>query len=117
MPLHGRRILVVEDDYYEAKELACLLARAGARPIGPVPCCEDALPLLALTPDMATIDATLRFNEPCAAIVDELDRRGVPFLFVTGWAEAIPARHRDRPVCHKPAGDRQIVAALRALVT
>ena len=43
--LAGRRILVVEDEYFIAQDLQMLLQEIGAEPVGPVPTLQQALDL------------------------------------------------------------------------
>lgn len=109
----GRRVLVVEDDYLLASDLAAMLRRAGAEVIGPFATVRDALRALNEAPDVATLDVQLR-EEASFPIADELARRGVPFVFATGTASEIPAAHAERVVCHKPVADKAILQALAA---
>ena len=44
--LRGRHVLVVEDDYFLATDLAATLSAAGAKVLGPVPTLQAALDLL-----------------------------------------------------------------------
>ncbi|MFS0774361.1 response regulator [Sphingomonas sp. 1P08PE] len=109
--LAGRRVLIVEDNFLLALGLTGTLEAAGAEIIGPVASVRDALDALDPLPDAATLDVQLG-EETSFPIADELARRGVPFIFATGTACAIPAAHRERPICHKPVSDHALLEAL-----
>ena len=110
-PLADRRVLVVEDNYLIAMDLAGMLERAGAEVIGPVMSVQEALDALNPLPDIATLDVQLG-EETSFPIADTLAKQGVPFIFATGTADLIPAAHRSRTLCGKPLSDRAILKAL-----
>ena len=60
--LGGRRLLVVEDDYLVAMDLADELTDHGAEVVGPAGSVKEALALVAATPaiDGAVLDINLR---------------------------------------------------------
>lgn len=102
--LSGRSILVVEDDYVIAADLAWSLRTIGAELRGPVPSVADALRLLAAgdQPDLAILDVNLG-NEDVFAVADALQRLSVPFVFVTGYDPwIIPPRFATAPRLDKP---------------
>jgi CheY-like chemotaxis protein len=84
--LSGRRILVVEDEYFLADDIQNALRSLGAEVAGPVGDLDDALDLInaggAL--DGAVLDVNLR-SEMVFPIARELRTRGVPFVFTTGY--------------------------------
>ncbi len=105
-PLHGRRILVVEDEYYVARELHLGLVAAGASVIGPASSLDIALDLIkaSSTIDAAVLDINLS-GEMVFPAADLLLERGVPIIFSTGYdRSAIPARFNHVPRCEKPFG-------------
>jgi CheY-like chemotaxis protein len=110
-PLAGRRVLVVEDNYLLAMDLAGTLERAGAQVVGPVLSVQEAFGALDPLPDIATLDVQLG-EETSFRIADELARRGIPFVFATGTADLIPTTYDSRPVCQKPLSHRAILQAL-----
>jgi CheY-like chemotaxis protein len=98
------RILVVEDEYLLADDLADGLAALGAIVIGPVGGLDEALSLLENTPeiDAALLDINLR-GEMVFPLADALAVRGVPYLFATGYGhEGIPERYQRARVLEKP---------------
>ena len=113
MPLEGRQILVVEDDYMIAQDVSDSLERAGATVLGPVPSVNKAKRLLAeAAPDAAVLDVNLG-EENSFPVAQELTDRGVPFLFSTGYNSAdIPAEWAHVTVAMKPLR----LAAVEALL-
>lgn len=108
------RILVVEDEYLLADELAMVLADEGATVIGPVPTVADALALMDAQAVLegAVLDLNLG-GESAFPIADALIRRGVPVVFTTGYdAGAIPDRFAQVPRCEKPIQTGKVTAAL-----
>lgn len=109
--LTGRRILLVEDDYFIAADLKGGFEEGGARILGPVPSVDEALALIASTAeiDAAVLDINLQ-DELVYPVADALRARGVPFLFATGYDPvAVPSLHGAVALCQKPL-DPQIVA-------
>ena len=113
-PLAGRRVLLVEDDYFIATSLLGQFEESGARVLGPVPSVRDALALIAASPeiDAAVLDINLQ-EEAVYPVADALQARGVPFVFATGYDRTtIPAPYAAVPHCVKPVDAVQIAAAL-----
>lgn len=112
-PLEGKRILVVEDDYYLASDEKLLLEQAGAQVLGPFGTGygKDDLPIDAKV-DGALIDINLGYG-PCFELAQDLRERGVPFVFVTGYnADVIPIAFSDVPRLEKPADPRELISTL-----
>lgn len=113
-PLEGRRVLLVEDEFLIASDLAQLLRRQGAEVMGPASTVRSALELLrnAPDPDAAVLDVNLR-GEMAFPVADALRDRGVHFVFATGYTnEMIPERYAGVPCCEKPFDGPEIVRAL-----
>ncbi|HEY1559564.1 MAG TPA: response regulator [Caulobacteraceae bacterium] len=111
--LRGKLILVVEDDFIIATDLALALEDCGAEVLGPAASVDDALELIAAGHRLsgALLDINLG-QELAYPIADELRRRGVPFIFATGYdAWIIPDPYRNMPRCEKPV-DTRIVERL-----
>ena len=115
--LVGRRILVVEDEPLLADELMDELLGIGAGPIGPVPSVDLALQALAdgPKPDAALLNVYLRGAESFP-VADDLIKRGVPFLFVTGNDAFVRQRYPTIPVHPKPSDMPLLLKALSLLV-
>lgn len=116
--LRGRRLLVVENDYMLATDLAEALRAHGAKVIGPASRAEDALELIASADTIhgAVLEADLGGEQgyPVAAV---LRQRGVPFAFVTGYDPwALPKAYADAPYFEKPVDADAFASSLaRAL--
>lgn len=112
--LAGRRVLVVEDDYYMAGDTAAALRGAGAQVLGPCLSEQAAFDLLDHeTPTHAVLDLNLGGGGPRFAIARGLRDRGVPFLFLTGYdREVIPAELQDAVCLQKPVVFGELVEAV-----
>src|SRR5688572_13375877 len=115
-PLFGRRILVVEDEYFISDDIREALVESGAEVVGPIPDLETGLQLAQSEPlDCAVLDINLR-GEEGLAIASELNRRGVPFLFATGYAENhLSPEWQGSRVLEKPVKVQTLLAALSDL--
>jgi DNA-binding NtrC family response regulator len=113
--LAGKRLLVVEDEYMIADDLACALEDAGAEVVGPAGTVEDALELVQLNRgrlDGAVLDVNLR-DERVYPVADVLASRGVPFVLATGYDVAsIPVAYARMPRCEKPVDKRKLMRLL-----
>lgn len=116
--LHGRRLLVVEDEYFIAEDIRVILERHGATVVGPVGELAEARALLACGEriDAAVLDINLH-GETVFPLAEELRARGVPFVFATGYSDAaIPSSYGDVARWEKPYDYDDLVAALPMLV-
>ena len=112
--LTGQRILLVEDDFYIAEDMVYQLEAGGAKVVGPVASVDAAIGLIEQTEplDGAVIDVNLQ-GVMSWPIADALLRRGVPFVFATGYDRAsIPERYAKIACCEKPCNFLMIGKAL-----
>jgi CheY-like chemotaxis protein len=110
----GRTVLIVEDDYFLADDMARNLEASGARVIGPVADVQGALDLIACADhvDAAVLDLNLH-GTMAFGIADALLARQVPFVFATGYDQsAIPDIYHHVPRCEKPVTVEGIALAL-----
>jgi CheY-like chemotaxis protein len=110
--LSGWRILVVEDEYLIAMDLADRLADLGAEVIGPAGSLAEALAIVAAEGsriDGAVLDVNLR-NERVYPVADALVAHGVRFVFASGYDGGLtPPAYADMPRQVKPV-DVMLVA-------
>jgi DNA-binding response OmpR family regulator len=117
-PFAGQRILIVEDEYFLADDLRRTLGKSGAEVLGPVPTVDQGLLVVDTSEriDLAVLDVHLH-GENAFAISAALRRRGIPFLFATGYGDAeIPSEYRDVPRLEKPFEYAALIAALEAMI-
>lgn len=112
--LTGQRVLLVEDEYFIAEDMADQLEAGGAKVLGPVASVDAAIELIEQTEriDWAILDANL-LGVKSWPVADALLRRGVRFVFTTGYDSAsIPARYAEIVRCEKPTTSDMAAKAL-----
>jgi CheY-like chemotaxis protein len=99
-----KRVLLVEDEYMVAQDMAYELRALGAEVIGPVQSLDRALRLVDDEPDIDAGFLDINLNgEMAYPIADALLARGVQVVFTTGYDEnAIPPTYAALPRCGKP---------------
>jgi CheY-like chemotaxis protein len=109
----GRRILVIEDSPVVAPFTQAVLEELGCEVVGPAGNMAVARELAEQDGiDAALIDVRIR-GEKSYPICEILNRRGVPFVLTSGYAEwGVPAEWRDRPQLPKPYKVADLEAAL-----
>ncbi|MHC2618968.1 CheY-like chemotaxis protein [Bradyrhizobium huanghuaihaiense] len=117
-PLSGRRILVVEDEYFLADDISRALRSAGAEIAGPVGELDDALPIIngGGILDGAVLDVNIR-SEMVFPIAQELRACHVPFVFTTGYDKvSIAPQFHDVVLWEKPIDIAAMVRGLAGLI-
>lgn len=114
--LSGCRIVILEDDYYQAHDCQLLLEQAGAEVIAVSAQIPDLPNLLADGPvDAVLIDINLGHGLSFD-FARELKSRAIPFVFLTGYDVAmLPDDLSGSPHLSKPADGSRIVNALAGL--
>ncbi len=110
----GRRVLVVEDDYLIVADMVQELQASGAEVIGPIASLNKAFERLDKLGDIegAILDVNLQ-GEMVYPLAEELQKRGLPFVFATAYDESeIPRRFADVPRFTKPVDMRKLAQAL-----
>ena len=88
-PLAGLRVLVVEDDYFIADEICTTLRNGGAEVLGPSPDIEHGLDMVKNQRiDCAILDINLH-GDLAFSLANELQRRGTPAIFATGYDSSV----------------------------
>ena len=108
------RILVIEDEFLLAAHIGGLLEDDGLDVIGPVGTLAEAV---KLANDEELNGALLDVNIVGGRVddvADILSRRGVPFVFVTGYGrDHLPPNFRDAFVVNKPFDDKDLLKRVR----
>ena len=113
--LTGKRILIVEDEYFIAADLKRALAEAGAIVVGPAGTLASAQALVDDDIDLAMLDVNLD-GEHSYPLANRLRERAVPFAFLTGYDRwALPPAYRDVPRLDKPFDLPQLIRQLTAI--
>lgn len=115
--LAGYHVLIVEDEYFLAADLAAALGAAGAHVLGPVNSPRAAAAALdARVPDLAILDMNLR-GASSLPVAERLQALGVPFLILSGFERtALPDTLAAAPLCRKPALSEEVLRRLAALL-
>jgi PAS domain S-box-containing protein len=101
--IQGNKILLVEDEAVIGIMMRDVLGDLGFAVVGPITDLDSAL-AAARNDDIggAILDINLD-GEPIYPVADALARRGVPFVFVTGYSgDGIDRRYAQIPVLEKP---------------
>jgi DNA-binding NtrC family response regulator len=111
--ISGSRVLVLEDEYMIADDIARALRAAGATPVGPVASLDRAEAQLADGQiDGAVVGMNLR-GQKAFAFVERLARAGIPCVIVSGYSQdALPDSIAALPRLEKPTSVAKILRAL-----
>jgi CheY-like chemotaxis protein len=107
------RVMIVEDEFIIADEIAMIVEGAGHAVIGPVASVEDASAMLASDrPDFAIIDANLR-GQSSSPLARSLAGMEIPFCICTGYrVDDLKPTFGEVPVIQKPVRDRVLLTVL-----
>ena len=111
------RLLVVEDEYLIRMLVEDMLADLGYEVAAAVGTLAEASAFAADGDFQAAIlDVNLE-NQVVYPVADILAKRGLPFVFVTGYGErSLPEPYAKRPALQKPFQAEQLKAALDRLL-
>lgn len=110
-------VLLMEDDYFQARDLKEWLESAGAAVVGPTGYVEDLPGLLENQKiDAAILDINLGQGANFA-VAYALKAKSVPFMFLTGYDRGIvPEAFSDVPCMLKPATQASVIGGLGSLL-
>ena len=116
-PLAQERVLIVEDRYLLASELAREVERLGGSVVGPARTLGQAAALV----DRESVHAVLLDinldGEMAYPLAEALADQDIPFIFLTGYGgEVLPPPWRNRPRLTKPIDLRRLEFELVRLV-
>jgi PAS domain S-box-containing protein len=115
----GARILLVEDEALVAADTAARLEAIGHAVTATASSLEDAkVAAVDADIDAAVLDVNLG-GELSFPVADLLRKRGLPFVFVTGYQPEglIPCRFSDAPVVRKPSPAGSLERALAEVIS
>lgn len=122
MPLEsdllGQRVIVIEDEWLLARQLAGAFQRAGAEVVGMAPTIDRALNLIESsgTLDAAVVDLNLK-GSFAVPVAEALEQRGVPYIWATAHdSKEIPQKYRGRTLCKKPATAAEIIDTIARIL-
>jgi DNA-binding response OmpR family regulator len=111
MDLLGHTVLLVEDDFCQARDTQQALQHAGAKVIGPFSDSQSAMrSVAARDPSCAILD--IRLSDGVGfGIASALMDKGVPIMFLTGLDPGmIPNELAAVPVLQKPVDYRSVLS-------
>ena len=116
--LHQGTVMVLEDNFIIAKEMADQLADLGCADIRTAASVEAAMEIVedgALS--FAVLDVNLGAEQTSEPVAEHLTKLGVPFIFVSGYGEDIPmaAQMDQAPRLSKPITATEFLQALAQL--
>lgn len=113
LALENARVLIVEDEYFIADDLARALGTAGAIAVGPVGTIAQADEILSSGKvDAAILDLNLRGNM-AYSLAERLAAARLPLVIVSGYSgDALPESLRTLPRLEKPVSCEAIIAKL-----
>lgn len=116
--LSGYRIIILEDDYYQAQDWKQVFEQAGAKVIGVSATVPDLAGMLAEGRiDVALIDINLG-RGLSLDFARDLRAQAIPFAFLTGYdATMLPDDLADSPCLSKPAEIARVVGTLASLAS
>lgn len=118
LDLAGICIFVVEDEPIIALDLKAILEDAGASVLGPAGSLPEAEALGRNERiSLAILDMRIG-NDTITPVADQLTERGIPLIFHTGQSPGEKPRERwpGCVVLRKPAGEKELLAKVRALL-
>lgn len=109
LPPLQRRVLIVEDDYFLAAELAALLQEFGASVLGPVGQAADALRLVSEgEPDCVLLDINLR-GELAFGLAEYMQASGITVILTTGYDRWVLPETLQETICLRKPVDLDVL--------
>lgn len=117
MDVSMARLLVVEDEYLIRMLLEDMLSDLGYTVAAAVGTIAEARELAATGEFHAAILDVNVDGQEIFPVADILAKRGLPFVFVTGYGEkSLPANYRGRPALQKPFQSERLKETLAGML-
>jgi DNA-binding response OmpR family regulator len=113
------RVMVVEDEFIIADEIAAILEDSGHEVVGPFGSIEQAAARLSAAdkPDCAILDANLR-GMSSVPLAEKLRGLGVPICLCTGYrSDDLRGMFGKVPILQKPVNARALMAVIEAMLS
>jgi CheY-like chemotaxis protein len=112
-----RCVLLVEDEYIQARHVSGILEEMGCGVIGPVASVHEALNLIRTElPDAALLDIKLE-GQSVRTVAEHLDRMGIPVTLLSGYRPGdVPKAFRKYPLLGKPYTEGELRRAVERLL-
>jgi two-component SAPR family response regulator len=117
LPLRGTTVLIVEDNFVVADALKYLIDGYGGSVTAIVSSVEGGFDALATASvQVAVLDINLK-GKSVVPLAEQLRAQGVPFLFLTGYGDALllPEHLRGYPRLDKPVDAERLVSVMLQL--
>ena len=117
-PLTGRRVLVIEDEYFLADDIVRALTALGARIVGPYGDLDEATEVVErdIAIDAAIVDINLR-SKMAFPLARVLRSRKVPLVFTTGYDKSsIEPEFQDVRLWGKPLDIKAMTRELTSMI-
>jgi CheY-like chemotaxis protein len=112
--LHGKSVLVVEDNGFLCGVLEDTLRIAGCKVVGPFARLHDALCGLDEHIDVALLDISIR-GQLVVPVAQQLEQRGIPYVLTSGYrGDELPRLLQGAPHLRKPFADTDLLLVLSA---
>jgi len=118
LPLHGHRVLIIEDELLIALDLQEALIQVGADVVGIAATAQEAAEAVAV-PSLTAAIVDLRLNgQSVREAVQRLTDRDLPFIFYSGLDATPTARSWPKvPLLFKPLPPEEVAQALARVVS
>jgi CheY-like chemotaxis protein len=116
--LVGRRVMVVEDEYFIASDINLVLEALGAEVVGPIADVAKAASTILSGEqiDCAVLDIDLK-GQAVFPLVPLLREEGIPWIYVSGFSEAlVPGEFRASTHLEKPVDDKVLVGSILDII-
>ena len=117
-PLTGRRVLIIEDEYFLADDIVRALTALGARIVGPYGDLDEATDVVDrdVAIDAAIVDINLK-DEMAFPLARVLRSRKVPLVFTSGYDKiSIDSEFQDVRLWSKPLDIKALAHELTSMI-